>query len=280
MKSENKKVWFVTGASKGFGLILVKQLLAKGDFVAATTRNKSDLLKGVPANPNLLVLEVDLVNEKSVENAIAETVKTFGRIDNIINNAGYGLIGALEELSDAESRQNFDVNVFGSLNVIRKAMPYLREQKSGHIFNFSSIGGYVGDFAGFGIYCATKFAVIGFTEGLAIEAKPFGINVTAVLPGYFRTNFLNPDSIVVPKNVIEDYESTRESQRKHQEEISNNQPGDPEKGVAAILQIADSKNPPVHLFLGNDAYEIAKSKMSSMENELEEWKSTTIATGF
>ena len=280
MKSENKKVWFVTGASKGFGLILVKQLLAKGDFVAATTRNKSDLLNEVPANSNLLVLEVDLVNEKSVENAISETVKAFGRIDNIINNAGYGLIGALEELSDTESRQNFDVNVFGSLNVIRQAMPYLRKQKSGHIFNFSSIGGYVGDFAGFGIYCATKFAVIGFTEGLAIEAKQFGINVTAVLTGYFRTNFLNPDSIVVPKNEIEDYTETRESQRKHQEEINQNQPGDPEKGVAAIIKAADSENPPVHLFLGKDAYEIAKSKMASMESELENWKSVTVATGF
>jgi NAD(P)-dependent dehydrogenase (short-subunit alcohol dehydrogenase family) len=280
MKSENKKVWFVTGASKGFGLILVKQLLEKGDFVAATTRNKSDLLKEVPENSNLLVLEVDLVNEESVENAISETVKTFGRIDNIINNAGYGLIGSLEELSDAEARQNFDVNVFGSLNVIRKVLPYLRKQKSGHIFNFSSIGGYVGDFPGFGIYCATKFAVIGFTEGLAIETKPFGIKVTAVLPGYFRTNFLNPDSIVVPKNAIEDYKETRDSQKLHQEEINQNQPGDPEKGVAAIIEVANSENPPIHLFLGDDAYELAKSKMNSMENELEEWKSVTVSTGF
>lgn len=280
MKSENKKVWFVTGASKGFGLILVKQLLEKGNSVAATTRNKSDLLKEVPENSNLLVLEVDLANEESVENAISETVKTFGRIDNIINNAGYGLIGSLEELSDAEARLNFDVNVFGSLNVIRKALPYLRKQKSGHIFNFSSIGGYVGDFPGFGIYCATKFAVIGFTEGLAIETKPFGIKVTAVLPGYFRTNFLNPDSIVVPKNAIEDYKETRDSQKLHQEEINQNQPGDPEKGVAAIIEVANSENPPIHLFLGNDAYELAKSKMNSMENELEEWKSVTVSTGF
>lgn len=280
MNSENKKVWFITGASKGFGLILVKQLLEKGDFVAATTRNKSDLTKEIPANSQFLPLEVDLVSEESVQSAISETVATFGRIDNIINNAGYGLIGSLEELSDAESRQNFDVNVFGTLNVIRQAMPHLRKQKSGHIFNFSSIGGYVGDFAGFGIYCATKFAVIGLTEGLAIEAKPFGIKVTAVLPGYFRTNFLNPDSIVIPKNSIEDYKETRESQRIHQEEINQNQPGDPEKGAAEIIKVANTENPPVHLFLGNDAYDIAKSKMISMEKELEEWKQVTISTGF
>lgn len=280
MKSENKKVWFITGASKGFGLILVKQLLEKGHFVVATTRNKSDLLKEIPNNSDFLALEMDLVNEESVKNAIATTVATFGRIDNVVNNAGYGLIGALEELSDEEARQNFDVNVFGSLNVIRQALPYLRNQKSGHIFNFSSIGGYVGDFPGFGIYCATKFAVIGFTEGLAIEAKPFGIKVTAVLPGYFRTNFLNPDSVAVPKNIIDDYKEARASQKAHQEEINQNQPGDPEKGVAEIIKIAEQENPPLHLFLGNDAYELAKSKISSMKNELEEWKSVTVSTGF
>lgn len=280
MKSENKKVWFITGSSKGFGLILVKQLLEKGHAVAATTRNKSDLLKEIPTNSQFLALEMDLVDEKSVQNAISETVKTFGRIDNVVNNAGYGLLGAIEELSDAEARQNFDVNVFGSLNVIRQALPYLREQKSGHIFNFSSIGGYVGDFAGFGIYCSTKFAVIGFTEGLAIEAKPFGINVTAVLPGYFRTNFLNPDSLVTPKNHIEEYREVRASQTMHQGEINQNQPGDPEKGVAEIIKIAEQQNPPLHLFLGNDAYEMAKSKLSSMEAELEEWKSVTVSTGF
>lgn len=280
MKSENKKVWFITGSSKGFGLILVKQLLEKGHAVAATTRNKSDLLKEIPTNSQFLALEMDLVDEKSVQNAISETVKTFGRIDNVVNNAGYGLLGAIEELSDAEARQNFDVNVFGSLNVIRQALPYLREQKSGHIFNFSSIGGYVGDFAGFGIYCSTKFAVIGFTEGLAIEAKPFGINVTAVLPGYFRTNFLNPDSLVTPKNHIEEYREVRASQTMHQGEINQNQPGDPEKGAAEIIKIAEQQNPPLHLFLGNDAYEMAKSKLSSMEAELEEWKSVTVSTGF
>ncbi|MDR6966018.1 NAD(P)-dependent dehydrogenase (short-subunit alcohol dehydrogenase family) [Flavobacterium arsenatis] len=280
MKSDNKKVWFITGASKGFGLILVRQLLEAGHSVTATTRNKADLVKEIPTSSDFLALEMDLVDEKSVQNAISETVKTFGRIDNVVNNAGYGLLGALEELSDAEARQNFDVNVFGSLNVIRQALPYLREQKSGHIFNFSSIGGYVGDFPGFGIYCSTKFAVIGFTEGLAIETKPFGIKVTAVLPGYFRTNFLNPDSLATPKNHIEDYNEVRASQTMHQDEINQNQPGDPEKGVAEIIKIAEQENPPLHLFLGNDAYEMAKSKISAMETELEEWKLVTISTGF
>src|SRR6187402_1328545 len=202
-----KKTWFITGASKGLGLVLVKQLLAKGELVAATTRKKADLVKHFPESDSFLALEVDLVNEQSVKTAIESTVSKFGKIDIVINNAGYGLLGAVEELSDAEARQNFDVNVFGSLNVVRQALPYLRKQQSGHIFNVSSIGGYLGDFPGFGIYCATKFAMIGFTEALAIEVKPFGINVTAVLPGYFRTNFLNSDSLVTPKAPIADYKN-------------------------------------------------------------------------
>lgn len=276
----NQKTWFITGASKGFGLELVQQLLAKGEKVAATTRNKSELEKLVPANANFLPLEVNLIDENSVGNAIAKTVETFGKLDIIVNNAGYGLLGAVEELSDAEARQNFDVNVFGSLNVIRQALPHLRNQQSGHIFNIASIGGYLGDFPGFGIYCATKFAVIGFTEALAIEAKPFNINVSAVLPGYFRTNFLNSDSLVTPKNQLAEYATTRESQQFHQQQMNNNQPGDPAKGVAAIIEAAQSENPPVHLFLGSDAYGLAKQKMESMTAELENWKALTTSTDF
>lgn len=281
MSNSNQKVWFVTGASKGFGRILVKQLLAKGDLVAATSRTKSELEKEISASSSqFLPLEVNLTDPSSVKKAIDETVATFGRIDNIINNAGYGLLGAIEELSDAESRQNFDVNVFGSLNVIRQALPHLRQQQSGHIFNIASIGGYVGDFAGFGIYCATKFAVVGFSEGLAIELKDFGIKVTAVLPGYFRTNFLNSDSLATPKKQLDEYQSTRDSQQLHQQQINNNQPGDPEKGAAVLIKMAEEVNPAVHLFLGSDAFSMAKSKAENMLQEIEQWKSATISTDF
>ena len=280
MNNSNQKVWLITGASKGFGLILVKQLLAKGDLVAATSRTKSELEKIIsPQSAQFLPLKVSLTDEKSVKNAIDATIDAFGRIDNIINNAGYGLLGAVEELSDAETRQNFDVNVFGSLNVIRHALPHLRNQNSGHIFNISSIGGYLGDFAGFGIYCATKFAVIGFSEALAIELKDFNIKVTAVLPGYFRTNFLNSDSLATPKNQLDDYKSTRDSQQLHQQ-INNNQPGDPEKGAAAIIKMAAEANPAVHLFLGSDAFGLAKNKADAMMKELEQWKTVTVATDF
>jgi len=277
----NKKVWFITGASQGFGLLLAKQLLEKGDFVAATSRRKSDLEREIsPKSSQFLPIEMNLTDESNVKKAIAETIAAFGKIDNIINNAGYGLLGAVEELSDEETRKNFDVNVFGSLNVIRQALPHLRRQQSGHIFNIASIGGYLGDFPGFGIYCATKFAVVGFSEAMAIELKDFNINVTAVLPGYFRTNFLTSGSLSTPQNPLDDYKSTRESQELHQQQINNNQPGDPEKGAAAIIEISEEANPPVHLFLGSDAYGLAKTKAENVMNELEAWKSVTVNTDF
>jgi len=158
-----QKVWFVTGASKGLGLTLVKRLLNEGHSVAATSRNVSELKSAVDSeSASFLPLEMDLINEASVSESIKKTADHFGKIDIIVNNAGYGQLGTLEELTDEESRKNFDTNVFGSLNVIRKAMPYLREQKNGHIINIASIGGLSGDFTGWGIYCATQFAVVEF----------------------------------------------------------------------------------------------------------------------
>jgi NAD(P)-dependent dehydrogenase (short-subunit alcohol dehydrogenase family) len=274
------KTWFITGASKGFGLLFIEQLLAKGDTVAATSRRLTDLEKAAGAHPNFLPLEVNLTDEQSVKTAIDATIAKFGKLDVVVNNAGYGLLGAIEELTDAESRQNFDVNVFGLLNVVRQAMPHLRAQGNGHIFNISSIGGFTGSFPGFGIYCATKFAVNGLSEGLAAEAKELGINVTIVLPGYFRTNFLESDSLAVPKNVIDAYASTRESQKAHQEQINGNQPGDPAKGVAEIIKAANAPNPPLYLFLGSDAVSIADQKIAQLTAEIDAWRSVSTSTDF
>lgn len=281
MKS-TQKVWFVTGASKGLGLSLVKKLLAHGYKVAATSRNAADLSTNVGNAPadSFLPIAMNLKDEESVGQAIAQTVSHFGQIDVVVNNAGYGLMGALEELTDAEARENFEVNVFGSLNVIRKAMPYLREQKSGHIFNIASIGGFSGKFPGFGIYCATKFAVHGFTESLAAEIEPFGVHATVVSPGYFRTDFLTADSAAVPKNEIAAYQLVRDVQNAHTGDINGNQAGDPDKAAEAMIEVANAQNPPLHLFLGQDAYDAAYKKIDAVKDDLENWKAVTTSTGY
>lgn len=276
-----KKVWLVTGASKGLGLSLVKKLLWDGFSVAATSRKVEELKEAVGNdNENFLPLAVDLVSEQSVGNAVDEIINRFGRLDVVVNNAGYGQVGALEELTDTDVRANFDVNVFGSLNVIRKVMPQLRRQGSGHIFNIASIGGYTGDFPGWGIYCATKFAVVGFTEALAEEVKEFGIRATAVLPGYFRTNFLDAGSMGRPRQSLSEYTAVRKLEAAHINRINGNQAGDPGKAATAMIKAAASENAPVHLFLGGDAYEAAVKKMANMKDELESWKAVSTATNF
>ena len=183
-------------------------------------------------------------------------------------------------MSDEEVKANFDVNVFGLLHVVRNVMPFLRAQKSGHIFNIASIAGYSGNFGGWGIYCATKFAVVGLSESLAAEVKPFGVNVTAVLPGYFRTNFLNAGSINTPKNLVADYALVRETIALHQDQINGNQPGDPEKAVAAMIAVAESATPPVHLFLGQDAYNMAGVQMEFVQKNLDSVRALATSTDF
>ena len=276
----NNKVWFITGASKGLGLALAKKLLTQGYKVAATSRNIDELSEAVGSHENFLPLMVSLTDEASVQQSIEQTVATFGHIDVVVNNAGYGLTGALEELTDEESRKNFDINVFGTLNVIRRALPHLRKQQSGHIFNIASIGGFTGNFPGFGIYCATKFAVHGLTESLAAEIKPFGLYATVVSPGYFRTHFLSDTSLNVPANPLNDYSNVREVEKAHQQDINFNQQGDPDKAADVMIATAALTAPPVHLFLGADAYGLANEKMESVKNDLELMRAAATATAF
>jgi NAD(P)-dependent dehydrogenase (short-subunit alcohol dehydrogenase family) len=277
---ETKKVWFITGASKGLGNSLVKRLLNEGYAVAATSRTREALLKSVPEHPRFLPLEMNLSDEKSVAKAVAATKNKFGRIDVVVNNAGFGQGGSVEEVSDKEARENFDVNVFGLLNVIRGVGPVLRAQKSGHIFNISSIGGFVGGFSGWGVYCATKFAVAGLTEALSADMKRFGVHATVVYPGYFRTNFLESDSMKVPANPIADYFESQQSMKQHTEVINRHQPGDPEKAAEAMIKVAEENQPPVHLFLGSDAYGMAHQKLQGLSVEVERTKSITLSTDY
>lgn len=276
---ETKKVWFVTGASKGLGFELVKKLLSEGFQVAATSRTVESLISTIgEVSGNFLPLSVNITDNNDIKSAIEKTVNHFGRIDVIVNNAGYGQIGTLEELTDEEARENYAVNVFGTLNVIRNAMPYLREQKSGNIFNISSVGGYSANFPGWGIYCSTKFAVAGFTEALAEEVKDFGVHATVVYPGYFRTDFLTKDSVKTPANPIQAYEAARNSEQAHLNEINGNQPNDPEKAADVLIQISKEKNPPVHLLLGVGTLEFLNNKIDILKKDAEKWESLTVST--
>jgi NAD(P)-dependent dehydrogenase (short-subunit alcohol dehydrogenase family) len=275
----NEKVWFVTGASKGLGLSLVNQLLAAGHSVAATSRNEDELIKAVgQRSANFLPLQVDLASEDSVALAIQKAHDTFKRIDVVVNNAGYGIGGSIEELTDQETRASFDVNVFGMLNVIRHVLPYLRAQQSGHIINISSIAGITSN-TGWAIYAATKFAVMGLSEVLAGDVKSFGINVTVVAPGAFRTSFLTPESLILAKNPIDAYEEVRASHAKYLK-MDGAQAGDPEKAAAAMIEIAEQTNPPLYLLLGSDAYQRALSKLDLLGKAFTSQEALTKSTDY
>ncbi|ANI88544.1 short-chain dehydrogenase/reductase [Arachidicoccus ginsenosidimutans] len=275
MNNQQKQVWFITGASKGFGLALTKQLLELGHKVAATSRNKESIEEQIGSSPNLLALTVDITNDNEVKSAIEETVKTFGKIDVAVNNAGYMLLGALEEVSDKEFRQSASVNIFAFQNVIRHAMPYFRKQQSGHFFNFASSAGYSAD-ACAGSYNAVKHAVIGFSEALALEANPFNVKVTIVAPGLFRTNFLG--EFPIAQNKIEGYPT--QSLVDAMNLYNGKQPGNPDKLVKILIDIAGKEDAPIHLVMGKDAYQRAADYYKTQLEKLEQLKELSCSTDF
>lgn len=278
-RPENGKVWFITGASRGFGLELTKLLLEKGHRVASTTRQLANLELAVGReNDSFLPLETDLVDETSVKNALAETVRKFGSLDVIVNNAGYGQFGYVEEISDTLARREFDVNFFGTLNVIRQALPTLRRQRSGHIFNLSSMAGFTG-FPGSGIYCASKFAVAGLSESLRDELAGFGIRVTCVKPGNFRTDFL-ADSMQFEDSAIPDYAEKREAFHMMLKKMNHQQIGDPVRGAEIILSVSAMENPPLHLFLGPDAYKVAARQIKKIQADMDGIEPVAIDTNY
>lgn len=277
--NKQQKIWFITGASKGFGLILVKQLLATGQKVAATSRTTDELIKAAgDSSENFLPLQVDLADDASVKAAVAKTEATFGGLDVLINNAGYGIGGSIEEVEDADVRAAFDINVFGVFNTIRHALTVMRKQQSGHIINIASIAG-IAPGSGWATYSATKSAVIGLSEGLAQDVKPLGITVTAVAPGAFRTSFLSKDSLALPKTIDGGYKTINETLHNYQN-MDGKQAGDPEKGAAIMIQTAFEENPPLHLLLGSDAYRRATTKFESQMKEFENLKEITTSTDY
>ena len=273
-----QKVWFITGASKGMGLEITKTVLKNGGKVIATSRNTETLLEKIADyKGNLLPVKLDITKEHDVEEAISKGIEKFGQIDVVVNNAGYNLLGNIEELSDTEFRETMSINVFALANTIRKVLPHLRKQKSGHIINTSSMMGYMG-YAGNGSYNASKFAVIGLSEARAQEVAPFGIKVTILAPGTFRTNFMSEDSLNVAKNKIDAY--NLDEQVEQFTGFDGKQLGDPKKLAEVLLKITEMSNPPLHLPLGSDSYNAILQVRKNEEEEMEKWKALSLSTDF
>jgi NAD(P)-dependent dehydrogenase (short-subunit alcohol dehydrogenase family) len=271
------RVWFITGASRGFGALITAEALAAGDAVIATARDPSTVTARFGENDHLLPLRLDVTNEAEVYEAVEAAIKKFGRIDILLNNAGYGLLGAVEEASAAEVQKLFGTNVFGVLSVTRAVLPHMRRQHSGHVINISSIGGYRA-YPGWGVYGATKFAIEGITEALAGEVAPLGIHATVVEPGFFRTDFLDDSSLVRTGQQISDYNATVGKTRGAADEFNHAQLGDPAKFAKAMMVLAAAPNPPVRLPLGSDTVKRIEAKNAEVVSELNDWKELALST--
>jgi NAD(P)-dependent dehydrogenase (short-subunit alcohol dehydrogenase family) len=274
---EHHKVWFITGASRGFGHLIAKAALERGDAVVATARNPAQVSAALGEHAQLLPLALDVTDEQAALRAAQEAIARFGRIDILVNNAGYGLLGAVEEANAAEVRALYDTNVFGLLHVTRAVLPHMRAAGRGHVINLSSVGGYTA-LPGWGVYGSTKFAVEGLSEALAQELKPLGIAVTVVEPGFFRTDFLDASSLAHTAVRIGDYADTVGAMRGFAAEVSHKQPGDPRKLARAIVALADSAQPPVRLPLGRDTVQRIEAKHRFVEQELGSWRALATST--
>jgi short-subunit dehydrogenase len=276
----NSKVWYVTGASQGLGLILVKKLLENGYRVAATSRDAHTLSQavGLIDKDRFLPLAVDLNNLDCIDESIQQTLTAFGQIDVVVNNAGYGMTATLEETAEQDIRNIFNVNVFATMDVVKSVLPLMRNQRSGYIINIGSVAGFVGA-PGWSVYSATKAAVAAFSEVIALDVKEFGIKVTVVEPSGFRTGFLTKNSLALIDSKIEGYGAVRNTQDRYLS-ANGQQPGDPDRAAEIFMELAENPEPPMHLFLGNDAYNRASNKLTEMAGELEQWKSITVSADF
>lgn len=274
------RVWFITGASRGFGALITREALDAGDAVVATARNPQTIIDRFGEHPNLLPVGLDVTSEAQAHAAAESAVKRFGKIDILLNNAGYGLLGAVEEATAEEIEKIYATNVFGLLKVTRAVLPHMRRQRSGHVMNISSIGGYVG-FPGWGVYGSTKFAIEGLSESLAIEVKPLGIDVTVIEPGFFRTDFLDEASLSISPSSIADYEQTPAgAMRDFAAGKNHGQPGDPLRLAKAIITLSKAENPPLRMLFGTDTVAAIEAKNASVATELATWRELATSTDF
>jgi NAD(P)-dependent dehydrogenase (short-subunit alcohol dehydrogenase family) len=276
--ADRPTTWFVTGASRGLGLHLVQALLAAGHRVAATTRSRDRLLAalGDADTTDLLPLEVQLTDPADVTRAVDAAIARFGGIDTVVNNAGYGYLGAVEETTEEDVRRMLDVQVHGTWNVLRAVLPAMRAARSGHVMNVSSILGVV-SFPGWGLYCAAKHAIEGLSESLAAEVADHGIRVTIVEPGYFDTDFLTSGSLALPDTTSDAYPAIREMVSTHLA-MPGTQLGDPEKAAAAFLAIAQRTDGPLRQQLGSDSSDLAAAKAEALRADVASGRDLAVST--
>jgi len=273
------RTWFITGASTGFGRILAEEVLKGGGKVVATARQLekvADLEEKYPGKVRAFAL--DVTDTAQIHAVVAQVITGFGPVDVLVNNAGYGIAGAIEEATEDEFMPVYDTNVFGLIRVTQALLPYMRQQRSGHILNISSIGGLTAS-PGWGFYQSTKFAVEGLTEALAAEVAPLGIHVTAIEPGPFRTDFLGRSGVEAAER-IPDYDATAGNARRYRSDQDGKQPGDPVRAVHAMIAVVESPNPPLRLLLGRGALQRLRAKLDAWQKEIATWESTTVGADF
>ncbi|MEM9556037.1 MAG: oxidoreductase [Acidobacteriota bacterium] len=274
------RTWLVTGAARGIGREIALAALRNGMRVVATARDPRKLSEAFPeAGDSLLAVKLDVTRPEQAEAAVALAREQFGGVDILVNNAGFGQLGHLETVDHPSIVRQFDTNVYGLIHVTRAVLPIMRQQRRGHIFNLSSIGGTLG-FDGAAIYCATKFAVEGLSESLALELERFGIGVTIVEPGFFRTDFLDSSSVRYGEKMIPEYSDAAAQQRAQYDAYSHSQPGDPAKLGELIVEVANSPSPPLRLVAGSDALEMSRSLLDKRQTELESWADRAVSTDY
>ena len=279
MSQQNTPVWFITGCSTGFGKELARLVLARGWRVVVTARNPAQVQDVVAGHEDrALAVKLDVTQSADIREAVGQATAKFGRIDVLVNNAGYGYLAAVEEGEEDQVRAIFETNFFGLVNLTNAVLPGMRERRHGHIINVSSIGGLLG-FAATGYYHATKFAVEGLSESLALELAPLNIKVTIVEPGPFRTDWAGR-SLVESNTRIEDYATTAGERRKQSRERSGKQQGDPVRGSEAIIQAVESEHPPLRLLLGKPGFDLVTKKLGTMQEEFAAWRDTTFSADF
>ncbi|KWE61685.1 oxidoreductase [Burkholderia sp. MSMB2157WGS] len=272
-------VWFITGCSRGLGRALAVQALRSGYRVVATARRKDDLADLADGQGKLLAVELDVTKPDEIAAAIAAAQERFGSVDVLVNNAGYGYFASIEEGVDAEVRDLMETDVFGPLNLVKAVLPGMRERGHGYVINISSIGGFV-TFPAVGYYHMAKFALEGMTETLAKEVRPFGIGVTIVAPGAFRTDFRRPESAKQSSVRIPAYAETAGKARDGIFAAHGKQRGDPMRGARAIIAAVEADDPPMHLVIGGDALDQAREKIAQLQREFDAWEALSRDTDF